>query len=108
MSNLEKAEYVLYQWADSLGGLESIDREYGGAMDGAAQALAAEGLLAPDLPEPDGGSWHTRSHTTTTASNGLVHLVDLGRNIALTPTEARDLALALMAAANHAEGGKHD
>lgn len=54
MTNIDRAAEVLIHWADSLGGLAAIERDYDGDMAGAAEALAdaTPPLLMPDLPEP--------------------------------------------------------
>ena len=53
MTNIDSAAEVLIHWADSLGGMAAIERDYDGDLTGGAEALADAGLLMPDLPEPD-------------------------------------------------------
>lgn len=111
MSNQEKAAQVIY---DALSG------KYGDFRfpTDAAEALADAGLLAPDLPEPDtleygspewdgvfayqyGAEWRDAMGSVC-AFNGTVEVQGDDTHIH-TPDEARALALALLAAANHAE-----
>lgn len=76
-----------------------------------ADNLAEAGLLAPDLPQPefefDGGACWLDSENASVESH---YFTDSGESIItagvaydLTPAEARSLAFALLAAANHAE-----
>lgn len=64
------------------------------------EALAAAGLLAPDLPEPDDGEWEVGWAVISVDGMNISPLID---NDELTPDETRDLALALLAAADYAE-----
>ena len=75
-----------------------------------AQALDADGLLMPDLPEPTMRSAHneprwiacdTEIETAGYEQRVLVHDVDISWDLSLD--DARDLAYALLAAANYAE-----
>ncbi|WP_130841630.1 hypothetical protein [Corynebacterium neomassiliense] len=76
-----------------------------------AQALADAGLLAPDLPEPDGKGY--TGHPTWCADaveprGGLVEIYHGGyangeNEDIYTPSEAREFALGILAAADHAE-----
>lgn len=77
-----------------------------------ARILDNAGLLAPDLPAPklkysDGGAYWLDSDTTSvehhydSASDEII--ITTGVAYDLTPTEAKQLAYALLAAANHAE-----
>lgn len=106
MSNIDRAAGVIY---------DTLNGQYGDfrfPMD-AAQALADAGLIAPDLPEPneanfvpDGKGWlpggpHGPSVWTAPDSRIMVQRIEPGD---LTPDEAREVAHALLAAANHAEG----
>mgnify|MGYP006995033306 CR=1 FL=1 len=82
-----------------------------------AQDLADEGLLAPDLPEPDeadfvpgGKGWlpggpHGPSIWTAPDSTVMVQRIEPGD---LTPAEARKVAHALLAAANYTEEGNQE
>ena len=93
-----------------------------GARDGIylgeriADALADAGLLAPDLPEPndtgifipDGKGWlpggpHGPSVWTAPGGRVMVQRLEPGD---LTPEEAREVAHALLAAADEAERGR--
>lgn len=40
MNNLERAEQVMSEYVDSVGGLTNLDEEYCGVLDGLAEALA--------------------------------------------------------------------
>lgn len=83
--------------------------------DVAAAKLAEAGLLAADLPEPDGTSangtpvWRSDRCLMTTAireSNQVrMWIVDVG-GVAYSPRNARQQAYMLLAAANHAEQAK--
>lgn len=81
-----------------------------------AQDLADAGLLAPDLPEPndtgifvpDGKGWlpggqHGPSIWTAPGGRVMVQRIEPGD---LTPEEAREVAHAMLAAANYSEGKK--
>lgn len=80
-----------------------------------AQDLDDAGLLAPDLPEPDGTSanetpvWRSDRCLVTTAireSNQVrMWIVDVGE-VPYSPQDARQQAYMLLAAANHLEQAK--
>ncbi|BDV25263.1 hypothetical protein CULCOIPH002_06160 [Corynebacterium ulcerans] len=104
MNNLERAEQVMSEWVDSFGGLTNLDEEYGGALDGLAEALAEAGLLMPDLPEPDDqGEWGDGYTVTGTDSEGFVHMSIPHRPH--HPERARRIAYGILAAADEAERG---
>lgn len=84
----------------------------------AARWLQDDGLLAPDLPEPndphvfvpDGKGWlpggpHGPSIWTAPDSRIMVQRLEPGD---LTPEEAREVAHALLAAANYSEEGNQE
>lgn len=75
------------------------------------QALAEAGLLMPDLPEIDKVEGNEYANVYSTA-NGLVCLYaadNYGDDpMVLDPDDARDVALALLAAANYAEEHAND
>lgn len=79
------------------------DGRYAVGFDEIADALAGAGLLTPDLPEPDGhGRWFAGADGIEVHDGMVFHAHGLtGRD--LDPEVARALALALLAAANHAE-----
>ena len=58
MSDLEKAYKLASEWVDSMGGLDNISYIFGDDVSGLVQAFHDEGLLAPDLPEPDNHDEH--------------------------------------------------
>lgn len=116
MSNLDKARAVASEWIDLMGGLDNISYLYGNDIGILVQAIHAAGLLMPDLPEPE-----------------LRHLEDVNTNIlawksdhievgfyknriamddppkgSMSPVEARELAHALLAAADYAEKEKEN
>lgn len=107
MSNIERAADVIY---------ETLAGKYGDFQipTDAGEALADAGLLTPDLPEPDeadfvpgGKGWlpggpHGPSIWTAPDSRIMVQRLEPGD---LTPDEAREVAHALLAAANYAEEG---
>ncbi|WP_288833706.1 hypothetical protein [uncultured Corynebacterium sp.] len=108
-TNIDRAADIIY---DTLSG------QYGDFCipTDAAEALADAGLIAPDLPEPDdpsifvpgGKGWlpgGPDGPSVWTAPGGtvMVQRIEPGD---LTPDEAREVAHALLAAANHAETSK--
>lgn len=100
-TNIDRAAEVLADWADSEGGLASIDRDYDGDMAGASEALAdaTPPLLMPDLPETThDGTWELPSGESIRVSRNGIQA-----GTTRTPAEARSYALALLAAANYAE-----
>lgn len=82
-----------------------------------AQDLADAGLITPDLPEPDeanfvphGKGWlpggpHGPSIWTAPDSTVMVQRIEPGD---LTPEEAREVAHALLAAADYSEEGNRE
>lgn len=82
-----------------------------------AQDLADAGLLAPDVPKPDeadfvpgGKGWlpggpHGPSVWTAPDSTVMVQRIEPGD---LTPEEAREVAHALLAAANYSQEGNRE
>ena len=85
----------------------------GGLPDAAAQALTDAGLLAPDLPDANDDSlplptrsWELDAEGspvvwTAPGTTVMIQRIEPGD---LTPAEARDLALNILAAADYAEG----
>lgn len=79
-----------------------------------ASYLTDAGLIAPDLPEPriDLGGWQEWGHkhgNRVTLENGMVTVEipdDISRD--LTPAEAREVAHALLAAANYSQEGNRE
>lgn len=98
-TNIDRAAEVLYN--EGVGSGET--RYY------LAHRLADAGLLAPDLPEPTSSGWVVNTKLVREVTLGVgakVALLPHGiefQETHITPTEARELALALLAAANHAE-----
>ena len=79
-----------------------------GAGEELAEALKDTGLLAPDLPEPDavkldGDTKYFAARGIQVRQNAESDHVQVYTKVNLTTTEARRLALALLAAANYAE-----
>ena len=80
-----------------------------------ARKLEYAGLLAPDLPEPDGDNFlpHGRewspggAHSVWTVPGGQVMVKRIGP-AGLTPEEAREVAHALLAAANYSQEGNRE
>lgn len=118
MSNLEKvSDLILLNFAwdcPDCNAIWGVCASCKADTDDAARALADAGLLAPELPEPNdhsvfapaGRGWLLNDENgpvVWTAPGGtvMVQRVEPGD---LTPDDARDLAYALLAAANYAEG----
>lgn len=111
MTNFDRAANVIRTWQKRHKNLMDSDPEW------AAQNLAIDlhqaGLLAPDLPEPTdpnvfvpgGKGWlpggpHGPSVWTAPDSTIMVQRIEPGD---LTPEEAREVAYALLAAADYSE-----
>lgn len=87
--------------------------------EASARALAAAGLLAPDLPPVVVDDSDERPHVTITGAHkaykarlrvdehGVFRAVNAWTD-PMNPAEARERAYALLALANHAEGGTDD
>lgn len=77
-----------------------------------ADELASAGLLAPDLPEPASSGWVVETPLVGKVTLGVgakVALLPQGTKFQethITPTAARELAYALLAAANYSEGNE--
>lgn len=111
MRNAEKAARVIDQWTQEGYELNSaVGNPYA-----IVERLAGAGLLAPDLPEPNdhrvfvprGQKWALGGEfgpSVWTAPNlqVMVQHIEPGK---LTPNEARQVAYALLAAANYSEEG---
>lgn len=80
-----------------------------GSITEAAQVLKDSGLLMPDLPEPDGFcDWDMDPLAVRIAkAAGKIYLAYLdpyeGQQISMFPDQAREVALAILAAATYAE-----
>lgn len=101
MSNIDRAAEIIENLID-----EPHLYPDGGLPDAAAQALDDAGFLALELPEPTGttsdGEATWQLWFDTVIADGT-HVWGGGYMEALAPAEARALALALLAATNHAE-----
>lgn len=110
----DRAVEVLSQWADSLGGLAAIERDYDGDMVGAAEALADAGRLMPVLPEPIWRPHAAHAHRyhvwevpvvgqveVGTRRRSLVSIWDGDEVATFTRNQARQVGLALVAAAEY-------
>jgi len=105
MNNQDRAAEVIRTWQQRHKNVMDSNPDW------AAQNLAIDlhnaGLLAPDLPEPSSGSdgallWN--NETVWIEDDEVAIYTDLPKSINwMTPNEARNLARALLAAANHAE-----
>ena len=97
MSNIDKAARIVRDLSEVDG--ETIGYAHAHNI---AHALADEGLLMPELPEPwlhtppDTFAWEAPENIIAKRDRGTV---ELGPYTWCTPTQARDLALALLAAA---------
>ena len=107
MSNLEKARALANEWVDLMGGLDNISYIYGDDVSVLIHSLNGAGLLAPDLPEPyRPGIFKVVSpylgiRSVQAAEDQIVLHGYKTRHAAIG--EARRLALALLAACEHAE-----
>lgn len=114
MSNRDRAVEVIRTWQ------QRHKTEMDNNPDWAAQNLAGDladaGLITPDLPEPDesmtfvpdGKGWlpggpHGPSVWTAPGGHIAVQRIEPGD---LTPKEAREVAHALLAAADYSEGNR--
>ena len=108
MSNFEKASNLASKWVESMGGLEAVRHDYRSDLSGLIQALDDAGLLAPDLPRPTRDRlWQTSAlelgiGTVHYAADQVVVHTSRGR-LHTHYKQARDLAMALLAAADYAE-----
>lgn len=106
MNNLEKAARIIER---TVLGKQTTAPSTALAI---TQALAEAGLLMPDLPEPDKNSstgtpvwWENDTLGVTVYPDGEIGMmVGWGKEARYTAATAREQALALLAAANHAEG----
>lgn len=120
MNNLERAEQVMYEWVDHFGGLTNLAEEYGGALDGLAEALAEAGLLMPDLPEVSSrngqaglyGVEYVEDSSVFVESSGGIYLEGVnytsgeGDAFFADPDDARKAALALWAVVDKRQRGR--
>ena len=108
MSNFDKAVEIIGELATEYG--QPGGDELFGLDEDAALALNTAGLLAPDLPEandpgifvPGGKGWRIGDVSVWTAPDSpvMVQNVEPGD---LSPASSRQLAYALLAAADYAE-----
>lgn len=107
MSNIDKAARIVRDLSEVDG--ETIGYAHAHNI---AHALADAGLLMPELPEPTSSGWEVGTPLVKEVTLGVgakVALLPQGvefQETHITPTEARDLALALLTAAQYA--GNHD
>ena len=107
MSNFEKANKLARKWIDSMGGLSNINHIYGDDLSLLIYTLRDAGLLMPDLPEPyRPGIFKVVSpylgiRSVQAAEDQIVLHGYKTRHAAIS--EARRLALALLAACEYAE-----
>lgn len=131
MSTIDRAAAVLAQFFDNEGGMTAVDEAYEGDCTGLAEALADAGLLAPDLPEHNATLedecawevWPLNEAEKYTVGAAIRPQADLnnepdkplciyafeksGTTLLDTPAtiaEVQELALVMLAAANHAKG----
>ena len=109
MSNFDKAVEIIGELATEYG--QPGGDELFGLDEDAALALKENGLLAPDLPRPTRDRlWQTSAlelgiRTVHYAADQVVVHTSRGREHTHYK-QARDLAMALLAAANYAEKGQ--
>lgn len=77
--------------------------ETAGVDEAIAEALAEAGLIAPDLPAADeDGYWWAQVDWVTTIHDMVVYSIEVDYGF-LAPEHTRELAHALLSAANYAE-----
>ena len=109
MSNIDKAALAIADTIETEVGNVALHLDLGHMTDAIAQDLADENLLMPDLPEPTDSGWVVETPLIRKVTLGVgakVALLPQGlkfHETHITSTEARRLALALLAAAKHAE-----
>lgn len=105
MINQDQAAEVILTWQKRHKNVMDSNPDW--AAQNLAHDLHQAGLLATDLPEPSAGSdgallWH--NETVWIEDDEVAVYTDLPKSTSwMTPNEARNLAHALLAAANHAE-----
>lgn len=115
MSIIKKAAEVIDQWTEEGYELNSAV----GSPHAIAERLAEAGLLAPDLPEPDGcppdihkPGWHLDisfdAEYAAAFAGGVWVTGTTGWGIKYSPEKARAAAYKLLAAANHAEAVENE
>lgn len=106
MNSIDKAVQVIYDEVNQTWERGEILTTAGEA-ERLANALADAGLLAPDLPKPSPGPdgallWN--SETVWIEDDEVAVYIDITESFGwMTPNEARQLAYALLAAANYSE-----
>ena len=114
MSNQSRSEQEIYYILKGSLGLENeLSKKVSTRI---SQTLAQSGLLAPDLPEPsfrdaNGPVWEIPLHdglsvVTVRVLYGNVSVGMRGLGFYVNSDEARQIAAAIHAAANHAEGAR--
>ena len=107
MSNFKKANKLASEWIDSMGGLDNIHYIFGDDVSGLMQAFRDEGLLAPDLPEPDvirpGSRMKFWFDENIYAYEGSGRVRVIADDVRFTVDEAREHALSVLAACEYAE-----
>ena len=107
MSNLEKARALANEWVDLMGGLDNISYLYGDDVSVLIHSLNGAGLLATDLPESclpgifKVASPYLDVRSVQAAEDQIVLQGSKMRHASIS--EARRLALALLAACEYAE-----
>lgn len=112
MSNFEKANDLARKWIDSMGGLSNINHIYGDDVSMLIYTLRDAGLLIPNLPEP----YRPGIFKVVSSSLGIRSVQAAEDQIVLhgyktrhaSVSEARRLALALLAACEHVEKEKEN
>ena len=104
MNNQDRAAEVIRTWQERHKNVMDSNPDW--AAQNLAGDLKQAGLLAPELPErPDDGVWGEEGGILidTAVNGGVVLLPPKLGVIFIDPQEARELALALLAAANYSE-----
>lgn len=105
MSNYTQASQIIHTWQNRHKNILGEDPEW--AVQNLAIDLHNAGLITPDLPKPKhdvDGAMVWNDGKVWIEDDEVAVYTDIPKSFGwMTPNEARNLAYALLAAANHAE-----